>query len=64
MAARLNCHRNSVLGWETDKAVPPVEVLVRWSRATKVPLWWFVEDFDPASTIWYRDVNRLLVPAA
>ena len=53
MAAKLGCHRNSVLGWETDKVVPPLEVVVRWARATHVPLTWFVEDFDPPSTIWY-----------
>jgi DNA-binding XRE family transcriptional regulator len=53
MATKLECHRNSVLGWETDRVVPPLEIVVRWARATHVPLGWFVEDFDPASTIWY-----------
>ena len=54
MAARLGCHRNSVLGWETDRVVPPLEVVVRWARATHIPLAWFIDgDFDPVSTNWY-----------
>ena len=64
MAAKLGCHRNSVLGWETDRTVPPLEVIVRWSRATKVPLWWFVDDFDPASTIWYCDITAPVLQVA
>ena len=55
MAGRLECHRNTVLGWETDKAIPPLEAIVRWSRATHVPLSWLLDDFDPPSTIWYRE---------
>lgn len=52
MATRLGCHRNSVLGWETDKTVPSLEVIVRWSRLTHVPLSWFLDEFDPASAEW------------
>jgi transcriptional regulator with XRE-family HTH domain len=47
MAARLRCHRNTVLGWETDKVIPPLQMVVRWSRVTHVPLPWLLEDFDP-----------------
>jgi transcriptional regulator with XRE-family HTH domain len=63
MAAQLGCHRNSVLGWETDRVVPPLGVVVRWARATHVPLSWFVEDFDPASTNWYTHQPSVAVLA-
>lgn len=52
MAVALNCHRNTILGWETDKALPPLGTIVRWSRLTHVPLAWFLDDFDPPSMRW------------
>ena len=59
MATKLGCHRNSVLGWETDRVVPPLEVVVRWARLTHVPLSWFVEDFDPVSTNWLNGTRSV-----
>jgi transcriptional regulator with XRE-family HTH domain len=47
MARRLHCHRNSVIGYESDRVRPPLDVVVRYSRLAHIPLDWFVGDYDP-----------------
>lgn len=47
MARRLGVHRNSVINYESDRITPPLDVVVRYARITRVPLEWFLEDYDP-----------------
>lgn len=50
LANRLGIHRNSVINYESDRIVPPLDVVVRWARITGVPLEWFLADYDPGET--------------
>jgi transcriptional regulator with XRE-family HTH domain len=70
MARRLHVHRNSVLGYESDRVQAPLDIVVRYSRLSGIPLEWFVEDFgdgeEEAVTIGYptRAPVRVLQLAA
>jgi len=44
MARRLGVHRNSVINYESGRIVPPLEIVVRYSRYSHIPLEWFVGD--------------------
>jgi len=51
MADTLGCHRNTIINWEVDRTTPTIDVIVRWSKATGVPVEWIIGDYDPDAQV-------------